>query len=100
MVERPERHRIDDGNRAPRGREWEVFVRDDADDPMRHVGSVRAPDPNAAHDLGGKLFGWYASALWVCPAAAVSRYTAHDLAEAREPASAPTGEEPRTREWS
>ncbi|QLD91050.1 rSAM-partnered protein [Natronomonas salina] len=100
MVERPDRDRVDDGDRAPRGREWEVFVRESAGEPLHHAGSVRAPTPDDAHDLASRLFAWYASDLWICPSAAVSRYTSHDLAEERRPASDPTGEEPRTREWS
>lgn len=100
MVERPDRERVEDGDRAPRGREWEVFVREDSDDPMRHVGSVRAPDPDSAHDLASRLFAWYAGDVWICPSAAVSRYTSHGLADERTPASGATSEEPRTREWS
>lgn len=100
MVERPERGRLGDGDRAPRGREWEVFVREDGADPMRHVGSVRAPDPEAAHQVASRLCSWYATDIWICPSAAVDRYTSHDLAESREPTAPPAGDEPRTREWS
>lgn len=100
MVERPDRERVDDGDRAPRGREWEVFVREDAAEPLRHAGSVRAPTPEAAHGVASRLFGWYASDLWICPSAAVARYTSHDLAEDRTPTPEPVDEEPRTREWS
>lgn len=81
MVERTERRRIDDGDRAPNGREWELFVRSDSDDPLRHVGSVRAPDADGAYELACRLFAWYAEDVWVCPSADVTRYTTTELTE-------------------
>lgn len=101
MVEPTERRRIDEGDRAPNGREFEVFVRGDGDDPMRHVGSVRAADADGAHELASRLFAWHADDVWICPSADVSRYTTHDLAEKTERMDRPTdAEEPRNREWS
>jgi rSAM-partnered protein len=100
MVEPTERRRIDDGDRAPNGREWEVFVRSDGDGPMRHVGSVRAEDADGAHELASRLFAWHATAVWVCPSAEVTRYTTHDLAEDAPTVERPTDDEPRNREWS
>jgi rSAM-partnered protein len=98
MVERPERSRIDDGERAPTGREWEVFVREAGEEPMVHAGSVRARSAETAHELASRLFAWYATDIWVCPAEAMSRFTAHDLAEDRTPAGIPATEESRTTE--
>lgn len=100
MVERPERERIDDGERAPSGREWEVFVRDAGEGPMQHVGSVRARNADGAYDLASRLFAWYASEVWVCPSDAVSRYTDHDLAAETTPLDRPTDDEQRNRELS
>jgi rSAM-partnered protein len=101
MAEPTERRRVDDGDRAPNGREWEVFVRSEGGDPMRHVGSVRATDADGAHELASRLFAWHADDVWVCPSAEMTRYTTHDLAEDAPTASRPTNpQEPRNREWS
>jgi rSAM-partnered protein len=95
MVERPERSRTEGGERAPTGREWEVFVRDAGDDPMRHAGSVRARGAETAHELASRLFAWYATDIWVCPAEEMSRFSTHGA----EGASADVPrEEPRTTE--
>jgi rSAM-partnered protein len=101
MVERTERRRIEDGDRAPNGREWELFVRSDGSDPMRHVGSVRAADEEGAYELATRLFAWHAEDVWVCPSSAVTRYTTHDLA-AESPTVEPETDpdEPRNWEWS
>lgn len=101
MVEPAERRQIEDGDRAPHGREWEVFVRSDSADSMRHVGSVRAADPDGAHELASRLFAWHAEDVWICPSATVTRYTSHHLAEDAPTVERPTDtEEPRNREWS
>jgi rSAM-partnered protein len=68
-----------DAPRSGRDTEWEVFRRGRADDDLRHVGSVRAPTVEAAHEHAGTLFD-AADSLWLCPADAVHRVTAHDLA--------------------
>jgi len=101
MAEPTERRRIDDGDRAPNGREWELFVRSDSDDPMRHVGSVRAEDADDAYELASRLFAWHADDVWVCPSAEMARYTTHGLAEEATTVSPSVDEsEPRNREWS
>jgi rSAM-partnered protein len=101
MVEPTERRRIDDGDRAPNGREWELFVRSDGSDPMRHVGSVRAADAEGAYELASRLFAWHADDVWVCPSASMTRYTTHDLADDAQRVEPPTDpDEPRNREWS
>jgi len=99
MVDRPTR--TSNGG-APRGddvAEWEVFVRSDRDDRLRHVGSVSATTPEAAHEHASRLFSWYASDVWICPAAAVHRFSGRDLAEStdqqagdRNPANHQTGD--------
>lgn len=61
----------------PRGRdsrEWEVFVRETADEPLTHVGSVTASDEERAYEQAEALFSDVA-AIWLCPDSAVGRYT-------------------------
>ncbi|WP_136688684.1 Htur_1727 family rSAM-partnered candidate RiPP [Halorhabdus amylolytica] len=61
----------------PRGRqsrEWEVFARESAAEPLRHVGSVTADDRETAHEQATTLFE-DPVALWLTPAEAVARYT-------------------------
>jgi rSAM-partnered protein len=71
-----ERTRVTDEPRSATGREWEVFVREDADAPLKHVGSVTAGDADGAHEHASALFDWVAEAVWVCPADETQRYTA------------------------
>jgi|AntDeeMinimDraft_5_1070356.scaffolds.fasta_scaffold00024_74 rSAM-partnered protein len=97
-----ERPRADDGTA------FEVFVRDDVDRPLRHVGSVTAEDAADAYERATRLFAWYADDIWLCPAGDFTRFTTHDLDDDAE--QAPTDvsgfdggddyEEPRNREWS
>lgn len=75
------RTRVRDAPRSATGREWEVFVREDADGALQHVGSVTAGDADAAHDRARNLFGWTARDVWLCPADETRRYTAHTLGE-------------------
>lgn len=101
MVEPTERRRLSDDDRAPNAREWELFVRSDGGDPLRHVGSVRAADVDGAYELASRLFAWHADDVWVCPSAEVTRYTTHELAEEAATVAPPVDEdEPRNREWS
>jgi rSAM-partnered protein len=81
MVEKAERSEVGTEPRGDPTREWEVFVREDADDPLRHVGSVSAPDAEIAHEQASRLFAWYAEGLWLCPAEEVHRFSTHDLGE-------------------
>lgn len=99
MVEKPEREKVPSGRRAPEGREWEVFLRDEDADPLRHVGSVRALSPEDAHESASRLFGWYASDVWVVPADHVHRYAAETLSDDTEPATTDDGAEERTVEF-
>lgn len=62
-----------DAPRADTGREWELFVREEAADPLRHVGSVNAPTAAVARERAESLFGWTAEATWLCPADEVRR---------------------------
>jgi rSAM-partnered protein len=73
--------RIDDprGDGTP---EWEVFLRDDAADSLRHVGSVSAPSASVAYEQASALFEWTADTLWLCPATEVARFTDRDLGSA------------------
>ncbi|MBB6646245.1 Htur_1727 family rSAM-partnered candidate RiPP [Halobellus ruber] len=76
--------RVDDprGDGTP---EWEVFLREEPAEPLRHVGSVSAPTASVAHEQASSLFGWAADTLWLCPAAEVARFTERDLGDAGEP---------------
>jgi rSAM-partnered protein len=62
--------------------EWEVFLREEPAEPLRHVGSVSAPTESVAYDHASSLFGWTAEAVWLCPAAAVARFTERDIGAA------------------
>ena len=99
MVEKTDRSEGENGPRSADGRRFEVFVREAESDPLRHVGTVAAPTPDAAHEEASKLFAWYARDVWVCPAAEVSRYSAESLAgdesEASDDAAEPPAEESR-----
>lgn len=53
--------------------EWELFVRETAAEPMRHVGSVSAPTADDARERATELFGRFAVDVWLCPASAVER---------------------------
>lgn len=68
-----------DGPRGDGSPEWEVFLRDDAAEPLRHVGSVSAPTASVAYEQASALFGWTADTLWLCPAAEVARFADRDL---------------------
>ncbi|MDB2264647.1 Htur_1727 family rSAM-partnered candidate RiPP [Halorubrum ezzemoulense] len=81
MVEKTDRCEGANGPRSADGRRFEVFVREAESDPLRHVGTVAAPTPDAAHEEASKLFAWYARDVWVCPAAEVSRFSAGSLAD-------------------
>ncbi|ELZ48795.1 hypothetical protein C464_05265 [Halorubrum coriense DSM 10284] len=81
MVEKTDRDGNTNGPRSADGRRFEVFVREAESDPLRHVGTVAAPTPDAAHEEASKLFAWYARDVWVCPAAEVSRFSAESLAD-------------------
>ena len=63
--------------------EWEVFLRADQSESMRHVGSVSAPSADVAREQASSLFGWTAHTLWICPAEDVARFTERDLGDGR-----------------
>ncbi|MFC6614155.1 Htur_1727 family rSAM-partnered candidate RiPP [Halopenitus salinus] len=67
--------------RATTERRWEVFVREEVDDPLSHVGTIAAPAPDVAREEASKLFAWYARDLWVCPADETHRYSTYTLGE-------------------
>ena len=77
MVEKTVRSRVDDepSTSSPR---WEVFVRDEASDPLTYAGSVVAADGETAHEHASRLFGWYAAEMWVCPADEIERYSSRE----------------------
>ena len=61
-------------------REWETFVRPDADSSLRHVGSVTAGSEGVAYEQAATLFG-DAADIWLCPAEAVCRYAERPLCD-------------------
>jgi len=76
---RPRFRRVDE----PRGdvtREWELFVRESDEEPLRHAGSVSAPTADVAREQATTLFGFAAETLWLCPADATVRLVAEDVA--------------------
>lgn len=97
MVEKARRGRVDEEPRAGEERAWEVLVREDGNGPLRHVGSVTAPDADEAHERATRLFAWFADDVWLCPAEEVVRYSTA-AAEEGEPATPEDGSEPRTHE--
>jgi len=81
MVEKANRSRVGEEPRGDPAREWEVFVREEQSEPLRHVGSVTAVDVGTARDQAARLFAWYADDLWLCPADAVHRFSTHALGD-------------------
>jgi len=66
--------------------EWEVFLRADRSESLRHVGSVSAPSAAVAREQAADLFGWTAHTLWVCRADDVARFTERELGGGRSAA--------------
>lgn len=102
MVEKTDRTAGSSGPRSADGRRFEVFVREEGADPLRHVGTVAAPTPDVAHEEASKLFAWYARDVWVCPAEETHRYSAESLADDERSSDAastsPDDAEPRVYE--
>ncbi|MBP1922918.1 rSAM-partnered protein [Halorubrum alkaliphilum] len=96
MVEKTDRTATEAGPRSADGRRFEVFVREEETDPLRHVGTVAAPTPDIAHEEASKLFAWYARDVWVCPAEETHRYSADALGDDKgAPAVTRDADEPR-----
>lgn len=55
--------------------------------------------PDDAHESATRLFGWYATDIWVVPADSVHRYVADSLSDDAETAGPKTGGEERTVEF-
>lgn len=91
MVEKAQRSEVGDHPRDDEQREWEIFARKDESSSMRHVGSVSAPSPGIAHEQASRLFAWFATDVWICPADETHRFSTHDLDD--EAAPAPTSED-------
>ena len=71
--------------------EWEVFLRADRSESLRHVGSVSAPSAEIAREQATDLFGWTAHTLWVCRAQDVARFTERELGEGGSAGDPETG---------
>lgn len=67
--------------RSDQAREWEVFLREDDADSLRHAGSVSAPTVEVAREQAERLLGWSATAVWLCPADQVRRFSTDSLAD-------------------
>jgi len=78
-AEREFETRVDDP-RGDRTREWELFVRENAADPLRHAGSVSAPTAEIARNQAAQLFGRTAETVWLCPADETRRFAADGVA--------------------
>jgi rSAM-partnered protein len=74
----PDRRRVS-APRADETREWEVFVRERPEEPLRHAGSVTAPSAAVAHEAAGTLFDHTAETVWCAPTDEVARFTTRDL---------------------
>ena len=98
MVEKARRSSVGEHPRGGDQREWDVFVREDEADPMQHVGSVSAPSAGAAHEQATRLFAWFATDVWICPADETRRFSTHELDDEAAAAPHPDGEEGRTQE--
>ncbi len=61
--------------------EWEVFLREDRSEPLRHVGSVSAPSAEVAREQAANLFGQSAHTLWLCQDDDVARFTEREFGE-------------------
>src|SRR6056297_3622594 len=82
-------------------REWEILAREEADSSPRYVGTVRAEDAGAAHEEATRLFCWYDHEVWVCPAGAIRRFSADEVASSEDESAAAvpeSGTEGRTHE--
>jgi rSAM-partnered protein len=98
MVEKPVHYRIEHQPREGTDPSWEVFLRDEADDRLRHVGTISAPTERAAYDRARRLFGWFLHEIWLTPATDVHRFSADPPSDAAEPVDSVDGEESRTYE--
>lgn len=99
MVEKAHRGRVEETQRSPdEEREWELFVREDEGDPLKHVGSVTAPTADTAHEEASRLFAWYAEDMWICPADEVVRYSTSAIDDVDDAATPDDGTESRTHE--
>jgi rSAM-partnered protein len=74
----PDRRRVS-APRADETREWEVFVRERPEEPLRHAGSVTAPSAAVAHEAAGTLFDHTAETVWCAPTDEMARFTTRDL---------------------
>jgi rSAM-partnered protein len=98
MVQKPVHYRVEHQPRAGEDSSWEVFVRDDADDQLRHVGTLPAPSERQAYDRARRLFGWFVHDIWLTPAADVGRFSADPPSPTAEPVDPENGEESRIHE--
>jgi rSAM-partnered protein len=97
-MEAPERSQVGEYPRDGTEVEWELFVRSETDGPLRHVGSVTAPDADIAYESGAKLFDRFANDIWVCRADDMHRFSTHTLDENASPAPIETNPESRSNE--
>lgn len=80
MSEQPIRQHIEAPSREDGSREWEIFIRPDQADPLRHAGSVTAPSADVAHEHASRLLTRDVQDVWVALADEMHRYSAYELA--------------------
>lgn len=88
--------RLDHEVDAPRGatsREWELFVSEESEASLIHVGSVSAPSADVAREQATALFGHSATRLWLCPADETHRFQTADQALATDGDAAASGDD-------
>lgn len=90
MVEHAHRSKVAGNRRGTPLPQWEVFLRDERTEPLRHVGSVAASSADGAVEHAAALFDWHAADLWVCPAESVERYSSRPLSTADTDSSEPS----------
>ncbi|EMA46065.1 Htur_1727 family rSAM-partnered candidate RiPP [Halococcus saccharolyticus] len=98
MVEKSKQYRVGDQPRDAVEQEWEIFIRNEKTDPLRHTGSISAPTADVAHIQATKLFRWYATDIWLCPASDVRRYSTYTLDEQADSVSPDEEGEKRSHE--
>ncbi|ESS10789.1 MAG: rSAM-partnered protein, Htur_1727 family [uncultured archaeon A07HR60] len=82
MAEWSMRRGTDEGESNSTLSEWEVFVRPNETESLRHVGCVSAAAAETARQHASRLFGRQAEEMWLTPAARVHRHSSRSVADA------------------
>ncbi len=79
MSDQPTRQKAEPRSGEDTSQEWEIFIRLDKGDPMRHAGSVTAPSADIAHEHTSQLLIHHAQDVWVTLADNMHRYSTYRL---------------------